>query len=578
MIIFDYIKYKNFMSTGNQGIEVFLNKHDKTLMTGKNGHGKSTMYLALYWGLFGKTFDKTLKINQVINSINNKKTEVEVGFHIGSNHYKVIRGLKPAKFEIYVNDELKKQDATTKDYQKILDKNILKMSSKTFQQIVILGSKQYTPFMRLAAADRRSVIEDLLDIQYFSIMSDIVKKRASSFKDSYTELITEINKLDNTIELNQLRVDELNNHNDNAIKDNYDEISKLSIPLSKQLNIVEENKKNILSIDADTLNTKLKSVIKKNSEITTFKSQIVNNKTNTDTKIKFFHESTECPKCEQSIGDEHKGSILDLYNSKIAEYTKGIEKADGIINSSQEDMDFIRAELDKITSYQGSINLAKMSINHIESSIETLENQNKKLSDSVDTAQDEIDIKKMRKDLLKLTERRDTITKELRYFTTIVELLKDGGIKTKIVEQYVPVINSLIKKYLAILDFNVEFVLDNEFKETIKSRGRDIFSYGNFSDGQKIRIDLALLFTFREVSRMKNSASTNLLVMDEIADGSMDSDGIEDLVKIINNAAKDRSNIFVISHNDKIIEKFDNSLHFVLKNNFTEMNLSSDYK
>jgi len=574
MIVFDYVFYKNFMSTGNEGITIPLNESDKTLLLGKNGHGKSTMYLALYWCLFGKTFDISLNNNQVINSINNKKTEVIVGFHIGTNYYKIVRGLKPAKFEIYINDEMKPQAASVKDYQKYLGTNILKMSSKTFQQIVILGSKQYTPFMRLKAKERRSVVEDLLDIQYFSLMSDIVKKRASSIKDAYTELVADINKLDNTIELNQLRVDELNNHNKNAITENYEEINKLAIPLSSELNIIEDNKTKLLTFDVDKLNVKLESVIKKNSEISTFKTQISTNKYNTDKKIKFFHDNPECPTCEQSIEDKYKDDILELYNNKIIKYDKGIDKADKIIISTNTDIDFIRSELNNITSYQNNINAANNRISVIESSILTLENQNKKLSESVDTTQDEINIKQMRYELKELIIKRDNITKDLRYFTTIVELLKDGGIKTKIVEQYVPVINGLIKKYLGILDFNVEFILDNEFKETIKSRGRDVFSYGNFSDGQKIRIDLALLFTFREVSRMKNSASTNLLIMDEVADGSMDSDGIDDLIKIINSAAKDKSNIFVISHNDKIIEQFDNSIHFTLKNNFTEINTS----
>ena len=578
MLRFKAVRYRNFMSTGNQFIEIFLDTFDKTLMIGKNGHGKSTMYLALYWGLFGKTFDISLNTAQVINSINAKRTEVEVEFSIGSTEYKVVRGLKPNKFEIYIDGELKPQDATIKDYQKFLDTNILKMSSKTFQQIVILGSKQYTPFMRLKAKERRSVVEDLLDIQYFSIMSNIIKARASAIKEDYTELVNDIRQLDTKIELTQVRVDELNNHNDNIIATNNKEQAKLKVDVTNQSDIKDKNTTAILELNPDKLNTDLQDLRDKSTEIVTFKTKIGANKSSTETKIKFFHEKSECPSCEQDIPHTHKDKVLSTYQDKVAEYNTGIKKADDLISDMNKDIDSISSQLLPLSTYIENVRNADTQLSILKNSIDNLVAQNLKLSESVDTTEDEDNIKNMSSELVNLTGRRDSITTDLRYYTAIVELLKDGGIKTKIVEQYVPVINSLISKYLSILEFDVEFVLDNEFKETIKSRGRDIFSYGNFSDGQKIRIDLALLFTFREVSRMKNSASTNLLIMDEIADGSMDSDGIDDLVRIINSKDNEQSNIFVISHNDKIIEHFDNTIKFVMKNNFTELSFENEYK
>ena len=566
------------MSTGNQFIEIYLDAFDKTLMIGKNGHGKSTTYLALYWCLFGKVFDKSLNVSQIINAVNGKKTVVEVEFSIGTIEYKIVRGLKPAIFEIYINGELKTQDATVRDYQKFLNNNILKMSSKTFQQIVILGSKQYTPFMRLKAAERRAVVEDLLDIQYFSIMSDIIKKRASSIKSDYEGLIAEINQLDTTIELTQIRVDELNNHNENVITNNNNNISELKTNLLTISTIVDENKGKIVNMDVASLNKKLSKLDKKHTDTVMFKSQINNNKSNTEKKVKFFHDETDCPTCEQNIPEQHKNTVLNLYTDKIKEYIKGVDKAAEMIDTFSTGMKEVQDSLDEVSKYQENVREADTQLTILNNSITSLEEQNKILSESVDTTEDEKNIEEMKTNLEVLTSNRNGIVKDLRYFNTIVELLKDGGIKTKIVDQYIPIINSLIKKYLEILDFNIEFVLDNEFKETIKSRGRDVFSYGNFSEGQKIRIDLALLFTFREISRLKNSANTNLLIMDEVADGSMDSDGIDDLIKIINSSENENSNIFVISHNSKIIEQFDNTIEFVMKNSFTEMNFANEYK
>lgn len=570
MIKFTNIKYRNFMSTSNTDISIQLDKIPKTLIVGDNGVGKSTLYLALYWGLFGKPFDTSLKNDQLINSLNKKNMLVEVEFSIGTINYKIVRGLKPVKFEIYINDELKPQEAATKDYQKFLLINILKMSEKTFRQIVILGSSQHVPFMRLKAAERRSVIEDLLDIQYFSIMSDIVKKRVSGIKDSYTKLVTEINTLDNTIELNQKRVDELNNHNDNIISENTKEQVRLGNEQYEiQNNIIIPNQTKLRELDNEKLSSDLKSIKQKNINITQVRSQIFNNKTNTISKVEFFHKETECPTCEQSIQEEHKDSVLSLYKNKIVEYETGLEKADLLLKDISIKIDYIEEQFTLIESYNTNIRNADNNIINIQSTLDRLDLQNTKLSESVDTDKDEKELLISRDKLKELISNRNEIVTQLRYFSTIVEMLKDGGIKTKIVNQYVPIINMLIQKYLDILEFNVEFTLDDEFKETIKSRGRDNFSYGNFSDGQKIRIDLALLFTFREITRMKNSASSNLLIMDEIGDNSMDAEGVDDLVKIINGT--ENSNIFIISHNSKLIEQFDDSIEFILKNNFTQV-------
>jgi len=577
MIHFKILKYKNFMSVGNTPIELYLDRFDKTLLTGKNGHGKSQNYIALYYALYGKVFSKGLVLAQMINSLNQKKLVVEVEFSIGKNEYKVVRGLKPNIFQIWINGTKKEQDANIKDYQKFLETNILKMTSKTFKQIVILGSTAYVPFMRLSAKDRRDVIEDLLDIQYFTIMSELAKKRVVSMREDIGDLTSKINQLDTRVEVTASKIEELNDHNDNVIGKNEEEISKHSVDLlgleTQKSDLYAKTKE----IDFEGSKANLGKLVKQGNELSSLKRQIQTNRNKSQKEIDFFDDITDCPTCLQNVEDDHKHRIISHNEDKIIKFDNGIVKAEEKLGEFNNDIEVAQSIIDSFSDYVSQMKTIDHRVELLEGVIASIKKQNIELSETVDTSESEKQLAIDKKELDGIRKTKNELTDELRYYTTVIELLKDGGIKTKIIKSYIPVINKYIQKYLDILDFNIEFIFDEQFNETIKSRGRDMFSYGNFSEGQKLRIDLAILFTFREVSRLKNSSSTNLLIFDEIGDSSLDQEGFDALMRILNSSAED-SNIFVISHNDNMGEMFKNTVRFELKNNFTEMTFVGEYK
>lgn len=563
------------MSAGNVPIELYLDRFDKTLLTGKNGHGKSQNYYALYYVLYGKSFSK-LNLNQMINTFNNKQLHVEVEFSIGRKKYKVVRGMKPNIFEIWIDGVKREQDANIKDYQRHLEKNILKMSSKTFKQIVVLGSTSYVPFMQLNAKDRRDVIEDLLDIQYFSIMSDISKKRGISMREDIGVLSVSINQLETRVEVTSQKINELNEHNDTVIDKNNVEISRHSDDIKKlkeqHSELYEETKK----IDFGDSKSSIKKLKEQRTQLSSLKSQIVTNRNKSQKLINFFDETTECPTCYQNIDDGHKDFIVSHSEDKIIKFDNGIFKADEKLLRFDGNIDQVEDIIEKFSEYVSQMRSIDGRVDVLSGVIEKIGLHNIELSKTVDCTESELELEKDKKELDKILSEKSELMEDLRYYSTIIELLKDGGIKTKIINSYLPVINKFIQKYLDILEFNVEFSFDEQFNETIKSRGRDKFVYGNFSAGQRLRIDLALLFSFRDLSKLKNSSSTNILIFDEIGGSSLDEEGQTAMMTIIDNSLVD-TNVFVISHGDTIGEQFKNTIRFELKNNFTEMSFVGEY-
>lgn len=568
MITFESVKYKNFLSTGNKFISIILNKNDKTLIVGKNGAGKSQLIDALTFALYGKAFRK-INLGQLVNSINQKKAVVELKFSIGSMKYRIVRGISPAKFEIYINDNLKPQDSSIKDYQRFLENSILQMSEKTFRQIVVLGSTSYVPFMRLSAADRRTVIEDLLDIQVFSIMNFLTKTRMNVVGDEYKEVQNELRILNNSLELKKKHLEDMKNKSIERIDANNKEIKFLN----EKIETFKDNNDNInttigeMRTDiADGNNT-----IEKRDKINSFHTQIKRNKNKFASEINFFENNEQCPKCKQDIDSDFKEEHLCSIKDKIINAEKGLKAATTELDSLNGRIKYINDILDDIIEKEREIITNDSEITSIEAYIKKLIADNKDLLNADNNFFDESEIDEINDELDKYKGKRDNLTSRAFYYSTIVEMLKDGGIKTRIIKSYIPIINKLIRKYFDIMEFGIDFTFDESFSESISDRKRDKHTYFSFSEGEKMRIDLCLLFTWRELTRLRNSAATNLLIFDEIGDSSLDDSGFEVFMKIINESAKNQ-NVFIISHKgDVMADKFRNVISFEKVGNFTEM-------
>ena len=569
MINFKKLSYRNFMSAGNIPIDLYLDRFDKTLITGKNGSGKSQNYYALYYALYNKSFTK-LNLNQMVNTFNNKKVLVEVEFSIGKNEYKVVRGMKPAVFEIWINGDKKEQDSDVRDYQKYLEKNILKMSPKTFKQIVVLGSSSFTPFMKLVPKDRRDVIEDLLDIQYFSVMSELSKKRGAAMRVDINDFSSTISQLETRVEVTEQKINELNDQNENVIKCNNDEISEHQKDISKLEKDHSELYEKTKEIDFESSKESVKKLAKQRSQLYTLKTQIITNRNKSQNVIDFFDGITECPTCYQNIDDGHKDDIVAHSEGKIIKYDDGITKAEEKLKDFDVDIVRVGEMIDLFSDSVSKMRNIDSRVETLKGVIDKIKRNNIELKKTVDFSESEKELEKDKKKLAEIQENCDALTDDLRYYLTVIELLKDGGIKTSIINMYIPVINKFIQKYLDILEFNVEFSFDDQFNEIIKSRGRDKFVYENMSDGERLRIDLSLLFSFRDLSKLKNSSSTNLLIFDEIGGSSLDEAGQAAMMAIIDNSLKD-TNVFVISHSDTISEQFANIIKFDKNGGFSVM-------
>lgn len=569
MIIFEKVRWKNFLSTGNSFTEIVLTRNKSTLIIGENGAGKSTILDALSFGLYGKPFRKINK-PLLINTINQKGLEVEVEFRIGKRKYIVKRGIKPSIFEIYQDGRLLNQDAESKEYQEMFERNILKLNHKSFSQIVVLGSASFVPFMQLPAAHRREVIEDLLDIQIFSTMNLLLRDKVQVNKNEITDCDFNMKLIAEKIEMHKKHLQTLKQNNDDTIKQKNEKIAELEANVAAlQTNITnlsEEVQKETTSIeDQEKVQSKYTYIVdvKKKLEIKLDKLQ---------KEIEFFRDHNDCPTCRQGIDHVHKKEIISNDNNQIIEVQKAIEKLENDIDWYLNRINEIGEVNKKITELNKLISNDNVQINTLNSFITGIKNEieNIKLNDKV-TEDNSEELKTFKQQLKEFIDKKEDLQQHKMVLEVASMLLKDSGIKTKIIKQYVPIMNKLINKYLAAMDFFVNFELNENFEEKIKSRHRDEFCYESFSEGEKMRIDLALLFTWRAIAKLRNSASTNLLIMDEVFDSSLDSNGTDEFLKILNALTGD-TNVFIISHKgDTLFDKFEHTIKFEKHKNFSRI-------
>jgi DNA repair exonuclease SbcCD ATPase subunit len=569
MITFSKVRWKNLLSTGNFFTEIDLVRSQNTLIIGNNGSGKSTILDALTFGLFGKPYRKINK-PQLPNSINEKDCVVEVEFSIGQKNYKVVRGIKPNIFEIYVDGKLLNQDAASRDYQEVLEKSILKLNYKSFTQIVILGSASFTPFMQLSAADRRAIIEDLLDIQIFSSMNTLLKQRLLSVKDESTQIKYDIDLTEEKIKMQLQNIEEHKKNVEYEIKKKVDEI----VESEQQANVLLEEIEKIQKV-IDELNSDIEdkqSIEIKNKKLIQLESKIETNISKIIKDIEFYHDNDNCPTCKQIISEEYKNQQIEERKSKSEEQKVGLQKI-------QEEILSVNSRINEIYEISKKIVNNNSEIVKHNSSLLAINKYIAKLNSEIDSISNrkngnvvnEDRLKELTDNLDRLKDKMERLSNDRQYLDFAANLLKDTGIKTRIIKQYLPIINKLINKYLTAMDSFINFNLNENFEESIKSRHRDDFSYHNFSEGEKMRIDLAILFTWRQIAKLKNSTNTNLLILDEVFDSSLDVGGTEEFLKLMYDIGND-TNVFVISHKgDQLFDKFRSVIRFEKKNNFSRI-------
>ena len=569
MIIFSKIRYKNFLSTGAAFTEIHLNKSPNTLIIGKNGAGKSTILDALCFGLFGKPFRKINKPN-LLNSINQANAAVEVEFSIGKKFYKIVRGIKPNVFEIYCNDVLMNQDAASKDYQEVLEKNILKLNFKSFTQVVILGSASFVPFMQLSPADRRTIIEDLLDIQIFSSMNGLVKEKMSAIKDSTVKTKHSWELKNEQMTWVKTSIAEHQNRNTEEIEKKKQEVNQSidqSFTIQRDIELIQKHIDVLQSKIADKL-----SVEKKSKKLLQLESKIETNIKKNEKDIAFYEEHDNCPTCKQTIDGDFKADQVSERKSKVSTQRQGLEEIATQIAQANQRVEEIQNIIKHINAHNNEIIKHNSTISAVNQYIGKLQKEIQELANRKDTLEEENEkLKTLKEELILLDQQQEELATEKQYYEFAGSLLKDTGIKTKIIRQYLPIMNKLINKYLTSMDFFVNFNINEQFEETIKSRHRDEFSYANFSEGEKMRIDLALLLTWRQIAKLKNSTNTNLLILDEVMDSSLDVAGTEEFLKLIHEMGAD-TNVFVISHkSDQLFDKFRSVIRFEKHNNFSRI-------
>ena len=572
MIKFTKLRYKNFLSSGNAFTAIDFDAAPTTLVIGHNGSGKFTMLDALSFGLFGKPHRKISK-PQLVNSINQKGTEVEVEFSIGKAQYKIVRGIKPNIFEIWVDGNMVNQDSHAKEYQAMLEKNILKLSHKSFHQIVVLGSSSFVPFMQMAGGARREVIEDLLDINIFSKMNSLLKEKSSILKDAISSNSHSIELVKTKINAQKKYLRDLSAVNEQHKATKEDEIQTLFDEIHS---LEAQNTGLNVNLDTDAICTSLDKLKPQRTQLMDYQAQFKTQIKSVVKEAKFFDENEHCPTCDQGIDSDLRDSKKEGANARAKELSTAMTKA-----------------TEQLTSFDNEINGLEVQLKEQQSTINTIQSNTQlitRLTRNIDRIRQDIsemegttgDLQGANAELNKLNEfsiakneEKFTLGEQSSYNQVASELLRDTGIKTKIIKQYVPVINQLTNQYLQILDFFVHFDLDENFSETIRSRHRDNFSYDSFSEGEKQRIDLSLLFTWRQIAKMKNSVATNLLILDETFDSSLDDDGVDNLMKILYSLGEE-TNVFVISHKAELEDaQFQRRLEFVKDKNFSKLKISA---
>jgi len=567
LILFKKLRWKNFLSTGNLFTEIDLNKSSSTLIVGENGAGKSTILDALTFALFGKPFRKINK-PQLMNSITQKSLVVEIEFEIGSNNYKIIRGLKPTVFEVYLNDNLLNQSAEMKDYQEILERQILKLNFKSFCQVVVLGSASFVPFMQLPGGQRREIIEDLLDLQIFTTMNSLLKDKVAENNEQLADIATDQKVVTEKIKLIKEHLLEKQNMNELVVAEKISLIGETNAKIEilnstywgvdQQINAMKETVE-----DEEKISKRVSQLSQLRHKIEA-KRSIINN------DLDFFKNNDGCPTCKQIIDATFKEKTVAEKETELDEIADALNQLIKQYDESNERLNDIMTVHSNIHSLQLQQIKTKTNIDSLIKYRDQLEKEISQINEQHE-AEEDIKMADLEAEMNSIAERYNDAMDEKQILNAASYLLKDGGIKARIIKQYVPVINKLINKYLGAMDFFVQFDLDEEFNETIKSRFRDEFSYASFSEGEKMRINLAILFTWRAVAKLRNSVSTNLLIMDEVMDSSLDSNGTEEFLKILNNLTSD-TNTFIISHKgDQLYDKFSNIIKFEKKQNFSKV-------
>jgi DNA repair exonuclease SbcCD ATPase subunit len=567
MIVFKSIEWCNFLSTGNSPNKVLLNKSPTTLIIGKNGEGKSTILDALCFALFGKPF-RNINKNQLINSINGKKTVVTIEFSVNGKEYKVVRGIKPNIFEIWCNDELMNQDAAAKDYQKALEQQILRLNYKTFTQVVILGSASFVPFMQLTSYQRREVIEDILDIRIFSTMNQLLKDKANDTKSEILRIEQEIANAKTKVDGQSLLIKTLSDAKSEAIG------SLLSkIETNNQQILRSENSVASLVAEITSLKSRTAEKSKIDAELETakeWKTKLASKVDQFSSQTEFFNENENCPSCSQGIPHDHKAKIIQELNSKIDVENTRLQDLDKMLKR-------LNTQLTEINDLLSEISDKNIELSTHNSTVTILNKQNKELqeeiaaskADTTNVDEEKRKLKQLAQEAMEKIKQKTTLAERRNMEEIASQLLKDTGIKTAIIREYLPIMNKLINKYLAAMDAYIHFDLDESFNEIVKSRYRDDFTYASFSEGEKMRIDLAILFTWRQIAKMKNSVNTNLLLLDEIFDSSLDTAGTDYFLNLMNTFGEN-SNIFVISHKgDQLFDKFRSVIKFEKRNDFS---------
>ena len=568
MIVFQNVRWKNLLSTGNSFTEVQLNKASNTLIIGDNGAGKSTILDALCFGLFNKPF-RSIKKDQLINSVNQGGTLVEIEFIIGNREYLVRRGIKKNLFEIYQDGKLLNQDAKIKDYQEFLEKNILKLNFKSFTQIVILGMS-FIPFMQLRASDRRTIIEDLLDIEIFSVMNYLLRSKVAQNKDAIGTVDIALGLSENEQKLTKIMIDKLKEDKTVQIKKNKKDIEKHEEFLKTHKENINQIIKKIEKLNesiSDESNTRGKI-----DSLHDYQRDIEKNIDKYEDEIEFYEKNEACNTCRQDIPKTFRKSMIENFHAKMHECGRALLKIGNTLKEKEKRISEIDTISNNVDFQKAEIARNQNTIDACTQYIKKVAKQNEEISqmaDDIDEKKKELDVIDI--DIEKYNKEKEKLSNQKYLYELATTMLKDGGIKTRIIKQYLPIMNTLINKYLAQMDFFVSFNLDENFNESIKSRHRDEFTYDSFSEGEKMRIDLALLFTWRAVAKLKNSANTNLLILDEVFDSSLDAAGTDEFMRILNNLVKN-TNVFVISHKGEILfDKFKSVLKFEKRKNFSQI-------